>query len=65
MKIGEKLSVMDDYTFPDPFWGGIENKRFAWVFVNKPEWVEYTEKWEGATGFFAIWRDYVNRKTNN
>ena len=63
MKIGENVDVMDDYRFPVHFWGGIQNKRFAWVYANKSEWVDYTRKWENATGFFAIWRDYVNRKT--
>ena len=63
MKIGENLSVMDDYRFPEQFWGDIENKTFAWVFANKSEWVDYTKNWENATGFFAVWRDYVNRKT--
>ena len=47
MKIGEKLSVMDDYRFPEQFWGGIENKRFAWVFANKSEWVGYTKNGKG------------------
>ena len=55
---------MDNYVYPDDFYGGIGGHTFKWVFLNKPEWVTYSRVWTKGTGFFEIWLDYVKRKHN-
>lgn len=62
MNVGSNLSDMDNYVYPSGFYGGIGGKTFRWVLENKQDWVDYSKKWDKATGFFEIWLDYVKRK---
>ena len=64
MHVGAPLHVMDDYKYPDDFYGGIGGNTFKWVFTNKPDWVTYSRVWTKGTGFYEIWLDYVKRKYN-
>ena len=62
MQTGAPLHIMDNYVYPDDFYGGIGGYTFEWVFLNKPEWVTYSRVWTKGTGFFEIWLNYVKRK---
>ena len=62
MQLGAPLHIMDNYVYPDDFYGGIGGQTFKWVFENKPDWVSYSRVWTKGTGFFEIWLDYVKRK---
>ena len=44
--------------FPEKFMC-IGGRPFAWVYENRPEWVDFTRSWDTATGLFEEWRQYV------
>ena len=65
MQLGAPIEVMDLYQFPDVHYGNIGGQTFLWVYLNKPDWVEYTRVWNTASGFYEIWFDYCKRKLHD
>ena len=54
----DQLKTFGIMKFPKDFMN-IGEKRFDWVYENRPEWVEFTSKWETADGLFKFWYLYV------
>ena len=54
----EQLQTFGVMKFPKDFMD-ISEKRFDWVYENRPEWVEFTSQWEKADGLFKFWYLYV------
>ena len=65
MRAGAPIEVMDAYLFPAVHYGHIGGKTFLWVYLNKPDWVDYTRVWNKALGFYEIWFDYCKRKEDD
>ena len=53
-----QLQVYGLLKFPKDFMD-IGEKTFDYVYENKTEWVEFSSKWETATGIFQAWYLYV------
>mgnify|MGYP006996917632 CR=1 FL=1 len=51
----------DEPCFPENFMC-IGGRPFAWVYLNRKEWVDFTRSWDKATGLFEEWRLYVLKK---
>ena len=65
----DQLKTFGIMKFPKDFMN-IGEKRFDWVYENRPEWVEFTSKWETAEVLFKFWYLYVKlrgsiQKKNN
>lgn len=56
--VAEQLETFGVMKFPPNFMD-IGEKRFHWVFENRPEWVKFTKQWEKADGLFKFWYLYV------
>ena len=54
----DQLKVYGLLKFPKDFMD-IGEKTFNWVYENRTEWVEFSSKWETATGIFQAWYLYV------
>ena len=54
----DQLKTFGVMKFPKDFMN-IGEKQFDWVYDNRPEWVEFTSKWETADGLFKFWYLYV------
>ena len=54
----DQLRVYGLLKFPKDFMD-IGEKTFDWVYENRAEWVDFSSKWETATGIFQAWYLYV------
>ena len=54
----DQLEVYGLLKFPKDFMD-IGEKTFKHVYADRPEWVEFSSKWETATGLFQAWYLYV------
>ena len=54
----DQLRVYGLLKFPKDFMD-IGEKTFDWVYENRTEWVDFSSKWETATGIFQAWYLYV------
>ena len=54
----DQLKVYGLLKFPTDFMD-IGEKTFDYVYENRSEWVEFSSKWEKATGIFQAWYLYV------
>ena len=56
--VEEQLRIYGLMKFPKDFMN-ISEQKFSWVYENRPAWVEFSEKWQSATGLFKFWYLYV------
>lgn len=61
--VEEQLHVYGLMRFPKEFMN-ISQKAFWWVYDNRKEWVEFSEKWKEATGLFKFWYLYVKLRAS-
>ena len=54
----DQLKVYGLLKFPKDFMD-IGEQTFEWVYENREQWVEFSSKWETATGIFQAWYLYV------
>ena len=59
----EQLSVYGLMKFPKDFMN-VSEQTFKWVYENRPEWVNFSEKWESSTGLFQFWYLYVKLRAS-